>query len=144
MPKKIELKTSKNEKNPREYIESIEKEQLKADCLELLDLFEKVTGMEAKMWGDSIVGFGEYKYYRSNGDEGDFMATGFAPRSTGPTLYIMPGYSDYSHLLDKLGPHRLGKSCLYLRNLMKIDRDVLSELIQTGLKDLKEKHETNY
>lgn len=62
MPKKVELKTSKNEKNPREYIESIEKEQLKTDCLELLDLFEKVTGMEAKMWGDSIVGFGEYKY----------------------------------------------------------------------------------
>lgn len=56
MPKKVELKTSKNEKNPREYIESIEKEQLKTDCLELLDLFEKFTGMEAKMWGDSIVG----------------------------------------------------------------------------------------
>lgn len=92
------------------------------------------------MWGSGIVGFGEYDYKRSNGDFGVFMATGFSIRKSGPTLYIMPGYQDYDELMKKLGPHKLGKSCLYLKNLEEIDLGIIAKLIKAGLKDLKKTH----
>ena len=92
------------------------------------------------MWGDTIVGYGEYTYYRSNGDEGTYMATGFAIRKSGPTIYIMPGYQNYAPMLAKLGRHRRGKSCLYLRRLEDVDTDVLEQLISRGLEDLKATH----
>ncbi|MEO0335200.1 MAG: DUF1801 domain-containing protein, partial [Pseudomonadota bacterium] len=99
MAKKIKLKTSKNTSSPSAFLNSIEDMQLRKDSKVLLKLFKEATGMKPKMWGSSIVGFGEYTYKRSNGQEGDFMACGFSPRKTGPTLYIMPGYSDYSKML---------------------------------------------
>ena len=144
MPKAIKLKTSKNNASVAAFINAIENDTLRKDAKQLLKVFKQASGLTPKMWGDSIVGFGEYTYYRANGDEGQFMATGFSPRKSGPTLYIMPGYSDYSMLLKKLGPHRLGKSCLYLKNLVGIDLDIVSKLIQLGLKDLKKNHQTNY
>ena len=144
MVKKIKLKTSKTEANPAIFLETIENKQLKNDCKILFQVFKDATGLPAKMWGDSIIGFGEYTYYRANGDEGQFMACGFSPRKSGPTLYIMPGYSDYKSLLDKLGKHKLGKSCLYLKSLEGIDLDVIKELIKIGLDDLKETHKTSY
>ena len=109
-----------------------------------MKVFKEATGMKPKMWGESIIGFGEYTYFRSNGDEGQFMACGFSPRKSGPTLYIMPGYSDYKALLKKLGPHKLGKSCLYLKSLDDIDTKIVARLIKIGLKDLKKKYKTNY
>lgn len=87
-----------------------------------------------------MIGFGEYDYTRSNGDYGTYFATGFSIRKSGPTIYIMPGYNDYATILEKLGPHKLGKSCLYLKSLKGVDLDVLSKLITTGLKDLKKTH----
>jgi hypothetical protein len=142
--KKIKLKTSKNQASVAAFIKSIEDEQLRKDCKTLLKLFKDTTGLKPEMWGSSIIGFGEYTYHRANGDEGQFMATGFSPRKSGPTLYIMPGYTDFSKTLAKLGPHKLGKSCLYLRSLEGIDLKVVAQLIQAGLKDLKKKHETNF
>ena len=144
MPKKIKLKTKKNNKSVGDFIKSIKDEGLRKDSQTLLKLFKKVTGKQPKMWGSSIIGFGTYIYHRSNGDEGEFMATGFSPRKSGPTLYIMPGYSDYGDLMKKLGPHKLGKSCLYLKNLEGIDLKVIEKLIKLGLKDLKKTHQTDY
>ena len=144
MAKKVKLKTAKNSKSPSAFLNAIEDEELRRDCKTLMKLFKETTGLRPKMWGESIVGFGEYTYYRSNGDEGQFMATGFSPRKSGPTLYIMPGYSDYSKVLEKLGPYKLGKSCLYLKSLDGIDLKVLARLIMMGLKDLKKKHKTSY
>lgn len=144
MAKKIKLKTAKNNISPTDFLNEIEDVKLRTDCLTLLKLFKEVTGMQPQMWGDSIVGFGEYTYYRSNGDVGQFMACGFSPRKSGPTLYIMPGYSDYQPLLEKLGKHKLGKSCLYLKSLDGIDLEIIKELITMGLDDLKKTHETNY
>ncbi|MCZ8237279.1 MAG: DUF1801 domain-containing protein [Leptospiraceae bacterium] len=144
MSKKIELKTAKNDSNPQSYLSKIADQKLKEDCYTLYKLFEQATGLPAKMWGDSIIGFGEYTYFRSNGDEGQFMASGFSARKSGPTIYILPGSNDYSKELEKLGPHKLGKSCLYLKSLEGIDFKVLSKLIQKGMKDLKKKYKTNY
>ena len=144
MAKKIEVKTKPSKVSPTAFLNGIENSQLKSDCKTLLRVFKEATGMKAKMWGDSIVGFGEYKYYRSNGHEGKYMACGFSPRKSGPTIYIMPGYFDYKKELDKLGPHKLGKSCLYLKNLEGIDLKILVKIIKRGLKDLKKNHETSY
>lgn len=136
MPKKIKLKTTKNSLSVNDYIKSIDP-SLQADAKKLLKIFKDATSVSPKMWGPSIVGFGEYTYYRSNGDEGQFMATGFSIRKSGPTLYIMPGYQDYSELMKKLGPHKLGKSCLYLKSLDDIDLKIVEKIIKAGLKDLK-------
>ncbi len=144
MAKKVKLKTAKSKESVSAFVNGIEDEQLKKDCKILLKLFKDTTGLKPKMWGSSIIGFGEYTYYRSNGDEGQFMATGFSPRKSGPTLYIMPGYSNYKALLPKIGPHKLGKSCLYLKNLDDVDLSVIKKLITRGLKDLSKKHETTF
>lgn len=144
MPKKIELKTKKNNASVSEFVDGIADEKLKSDSKKLLKIFKEATGQKPKMWGPSIIGFGEYTYQRANGDETQFMATGFSPRKSGPTLYIMPGYKDYSSMLKDLCPHKLGKSCLYLKSLADVDEKVLVKIIKAGLKDLKETHATDY
>ena len=144
MPKKIKIKTQKNNKSVSGFVKSIKDDGLRKDSQTLVKLFKKVTGKQPKMWGDSIIGFGTYVYHRSNGDEGEFMATGFSPRKSGPTLYIMPGYSNYEKMLSDLGPHKLGKSCLYLKSLDGINLAVLEKLIKLGLRDLKKSHEVDY
>lgn len=137
---KVELKTKKNTESVSAYIARIENDALRKDGKELLKLFLSVTGKRPKMWGSSIVGFGEYEYKYPSGREGVFFATGFSLRKSGSTIYIMPGYTDYRALLKKLGPHKLGKSCLYLKRLADVDQSVLKKLIQQGLKDLKKKY----
>ncbi len=92
------------------------------------------------MWGSSIIGFGEYHYTYPSGQTGDWMATGFSPRKNALTIYIMPGYADYGALLKKLGPHKLGKSCLYIKRLSDIDTTILEKLVKRGITDLKKKY----
>jgi len=143
MPKKIELKTAKNQMSVAQFIDAIESPQHKKDAKALLALFKEVTGKKPKMWGASIIGFGEYEYKRANGDYGSFMATGFSPRKAGPSIYILPGYSDYDELLEKLGPHKKGKSCLYIKKLDDIDVVVLKKLIERGIRDLSNNYKTD-
>lgn len=117
------------------YVDALPNEAQKKEARILAKLFKETTGMKPVLWGN-IVGFGSYHFKYDSGREGDFLATGFALRKSGPTLYVMPGYQDYGDLLKKLGPHKLGKSCLYLKSLEDIDTKVLQQLIKTGLKDL--------
>ncbi len=118
------------------FLTSVDHPVRRADALELQALFARVTGYEARMWGPSIVGYGRYHYLYQSGREGDFCATGFSPRASNLSIYVMPGYQDYSEILGRLGKHKLGKSCLYLNKLADIDLKVLEELIRTGLHDL--------
>ena len=90
-------------------------------------LMREITGKAPKMWGPSIVGYGDYHYRYASGREGDWLLTGFSPRKQSMTLYIMSGFDGYEDLLGRLGKHRTGKSCLYLKSLDSIDRDVLRE-----------------
>jgi len=140
-PKKVVIKTSKNDLSVSAYVDSLESQGARDDAGVLLELFSEASGASPKMWGASIIGFGEYIYYRANGDEGLMSATGFSMRKSGPVLYIMPGYRDYQDVLDQLGPHKLGKSCLYLKNLNDVDLSVIKKLIRLGLKDLSQRHE---
>ena len=118
------------------YLQQVEPARRRADAGVLDQLFRDVTGWQPQMWGPSIIGYGRYDYTYETGRSGTFLATGFAPRKANMVVYIMPGYQDYSGILARLGPHKLGKSCLYLGALSKIDLDVLVELIRAGLKDL--------
>lgn len=108
----------------------------RAEAERLLTIFGEVTGWEPRLWGPSMVGFGRYAYRYDSGHGGESLATGFSPRKAELSIYILPGYSDFGHFLQRLGPHRTGKSCLYLKRLAAVDEGVLRELIRAGLEDL--------
>lgn len=133
-------KTQPTPVQPADFIASVEHDGRRADAETLLALFERVTGWKARMWGPSMIGFGEYHYKYESGREGDSLATGFSPRKANLSIYIMPGYANYGHILDRLGKHKMGKSCLYVNKLADIDLDVLEELVKTGLTDLSKKY----
>ena len=139
---KANNKTTVTGADPRVFLESVEPERRREDGLVLLELFDRVTGLKPQMWGPSIVGYGRYHYRYDSGREGEHFLTGFSPRKTALTLYIMPGYSDLAEPLSRLGKHRLGKSCLYLNKLADVDLDVLEEIIALGLADMRERYET--
>ena len=118
------------------FLDQVEPERRRADSKKLLRIFREVTGFEPKMWGPSMVGFGRYHYKYASGREGDMLATGFSPRKSALTIYILPGYTEFGPILDRLGKWKKGKSCLYINKLDDVDEDVLKELIVAGLKDL--------
>lgn len=133
-------KTQPTLATPESFIASVDHDGRRKDAETLLDLFRRVTGWTPRMWGPSIVGFGEYHYKYDSGREGDFLATGFSPRKANLSIYIMPGYEDYGDTLSRLGKHKMGKSCLYINKLDDIDLGVLEELIRAGLDDLSKKY----
>lgn len=118
------------------FISSVEPAAKQDDARRLDKIFQSVTGYAPVMWGPSIIGYGSYHYSYKSGREGEFLATGFSPRKARHSIYIMPGYQDYSTILSRLGKHKLGKACLYVNKLADIDLDVLEELIHAGLTDL--------
>ncbi len=126
---KAKNKTVENEGSVDNFLNSVKDETKKADCLRIKSIMEEISGEPAKMWGTSIVGFGNYHYKYESGREGDFMKVGFSPRAQNVTLYIMPGFGRYEDLMSKLGKHKIGKSCLYVKKLADVDEDILKELI---------------
>jgi len=133
-----ELKTKENDQDVNALIQSLDNESRREDCLTLLPIMEKIAGAKAKLWGDSIIGFGHYHYKYKSGRESDWFVTGFSPRKQNFTLYIMSGFSNYQHLLDKIGKHKTGSSCLYVRNLQTVDMDILKRLINESVKEMKQ------
>jgi hypothetical protein len=102
----------------------------------------QVTGFEPAMWGDSIVGFGSYRYKYASGREGEWPLVGFSPRKQNLTLYIMSGFTRYDSLVENLGKYKSGKSCLYIKKLEDVDRVSLEELIRQSVAYMIETHET--
>ncbi len=131
-----ELKTKKNDADVEAFLNGIEDEKRREDSFAVLELMKKITKAEPKMWGASIVGFGNYRYKYQSGREGDWFVSGFSPRKQNLTLYIMSGFSRYDELLAKLGKHKTGKSCLYINKLEDVDLDVLAEMIETSVKNV--------
>ena len=131
-----ENKTQPSDLSAADLITAVDHPTRRADGLALLEVFTRVTGFDPVVWGSSIIGFGRYHYRYDSGREGDFLATGFAVRKANLVVYIMPGYGDYDAILDRLGKHKKGKSCLYINKLADIDLAVLEELILAGLRDL--------
>lgn len=130
-----EAKTTFHPLDPPKWLETVDPSR-RAEAETLLALFQRVTGWTAQLWGPSIVGFGRYQYRYESGHAGQALATGFSPRKPELVIYILPGYANAGPLLARLGPHRIGKSCLYLKRLDRVDLGVLEELIRAGLEDL--------
>jgi hypothetical protein len=125
-----ELKTKQNDQSVEAFLNRVDDERKRADSFAILEMMKQITGLEPKMWGDSIVGFGSYHYRYETGREGDMPITGYSPRKQNLTLYIMPGFGQYEALMAKLGKHTTGKSCLYIKKLADVDLDVLKELVR--------------
>jgi hypothetical protein len=112
------------------FINNAENPQRKKDAKEILKIIKEITGKKPGLWGTSIIGFDLYHYT---------YEIGFSPRKTALSIYIMPGYDDYSSLLKKLGPHTKGRSCLYIKKLEDIDMDILKKNHEAGLYNNAEK-----
>lgn len=133
-----ELKTKQTNQPPEDFLKTIEPEEKRQDGFALLELFKKVTGEKAVMWGSSIVGFGMYHYKSERStQEGDWPLVGFSPRKQNLTLYVMAGNKDNSALLEKLGKHKTSVGCLYINKLTDVDLKVLTTLIENSFKYMK-------
>lgn len=132
-----ENKTQKTNQSVEVFLNAIADSQQQADAKVLSALMEEITGKKPYMYGSSIVGFGSYHYKYESGREGDAPAIGFSPRKQNLVLYIVEGYEDYGPLLEKLGKHSIGKSCLYIKRLSDIDLGVLKEMIQRSVASVK-------
>ncbi|MEZ4918261.1 MAG: DUF1801 domain-containing protein [Saprospiraceae bacterium] len=133
-----ELKTKRNKQSVEAFLNTVEDEQKKADCFELVKIMEQITGAKAEMWGDSIVGFGSYRYKYESGREGDWFLAGFSPRKQNLTMYIMGGGMRHNpELMEQLGKYKTGKACLYVKKLSDIDLTILKKLIQQSIEVLK-------
>lgn len=129
-----ELKTKVNDASVSTFLNNIEDEEKRADSFEILKIMKQVTRKEPKMWGASIIGFGDIHYKYESGREGDWFITGFSPRKQNLTLYVMGSYNPHAELLKKLGKHKTGVGCLYIKKLKDVDAKVLKELIEKSVK----------
>lgn len=132
-----ENKTQPTDASVTEFLNSIENERKRQDSFTILEMMQEVTGEEPKMWGDSIIGFGEYHYKYASGREGDMFLAGFSPRKQNLTLYIMSGFDNYESLLGQLGKHKTGKSCLYINKIADVDTKVLKEMVKQSFAHMK-------
>lgn len=135
------LKTVANDASVTDFINSVSDETKKNDSFKLLEMFEKITGEKATMWGPSIIGFGSYHYKSERSrQEGDWPLTGFSPRKQSLTLYILSGFDETDTLLEKLGKYKKSVGCLYINKLSDVDENVLKTLIEKSYLDMKEKN----
>ncbi len=136
-----ELKTKLNDGDVLEFVNAVNDDVKRTDSLALLKLFTKITGEKPKMWGTSIIGFGQYHYKSErSSQEGDWPLTGFSPRKQSLTLYLMPGFKDYEKLLAKLCKHKVSVGCVYIKRLTDVNTDVLEQLISETYHAMKKQH----
>jgi hypothetical protein len=119
----------------------VDNEQKIADSIQLLDLMQKWTGEEPKMWGPSIIGFGNYHYKYASGHEGDAPVIGFSPRKTALTFYVYSDTEKSRTILPELGKFKMSKACIYVKKLSDINMSVLEELCKESIKFISEHHE---
>ena len=127
------LKTQKNDAGVDKFLAAITDEQRHIDCLAVLELMKELTGEPAVMWGKAIVGFGSF-HYRGKTSEGDWFHVGFSPRKQNLVLYLHCELEKQAALLEKLGKHKIGKSCLYLNQLEDAHIPTLKKLIKKAYK----------
>ena len=125
-----ENKTKAGTASVAAFLNSIDDDGRRKDAKTVAKMMKAVTGLSPKMWGPSIVGFGQYHYTYESGREGDMFRVGFSPRKSNLVVYVIAGFKEYEGLLKKLGKHKIGKSCLYLGRLEQIDLEVLTKLIK--------------
>ena len=133
-----ELKTKRTGSSVAAFLDKLPDESRRKDCQALIRIMKHAVKAEPKMWGSSIIGFGDYRYKYASGRENDWFLVGFSPRKQDLTLYIMAGFDRFDALLATLGKYKTGKSCLYIKRLSDIDLPVLEALIAASVKHLKQ------
>ncbi len=131
-----ELKTKETGASVARFVDAVE-ESRRADCRALVKMLERVTKSKARMWGSSIVGCGDYHYKYESGRESDWFMAGFSPRKKELVLYLMGGIQREPALLKRLGKHKTGKGCLYIKQLSDVDTKVLEQILVRGVRYLK-------
>lgn len=135
-------KTTETSVPVEEFIHSfVSDQQKKEDSFRLIELMTAWSGFEAKMWGPSIIGFGSYHYKYASGHEGDAPMIGFSPRKAEFSLYVFSDTEKSRQLLEKLGKHKMGKACMYVKRISDIDLSILKEICDESIKYLNEHHE---
>ncbi len=135
-----ELKTKQTEASVEAYLDTIEDPRRRADCVAISALIKKVTKLEPRMWGPSIVGFGSYHYRYETGHEGDACLVGFSSRKPEIVLYVAEGFESRETLLRELGKHRTGKVCVYIKRLSDIDVRVLEKLVKASVAEMRRRY----
>ena len=130
----VELKTKKTEASVDDFLNGLPSEQTRTDCFEITKIMKQATKAEPKMWGSSIIGFGSTHLKYASGRELDWMIIGFSPRKQNLTLYLTGNLNSYTDLLQKLGKHKIGGGCLYIKTLKDVDTKVLKEIIGQSVK----------
>lgn len=127
---KYEPKTRQTDASVEDFLNSVENEERRSDAFRVLEMFKRITGIEPKMWGPAIVGFGSHELTYSDGRKLDWMMTGFSPRKQNMTLYVVCGSPKQPVLLEKLGKHSTSVSCLYIKRLSDVDTKVLESVVK--------------
>ncbi len=135
-----EAKTKATAESVSAFIDAVADDGRRRDCKALVKLMSGATGEKPKMWGSSIVGFGKYVYRYDSGRQGEWPIVGFSPRKGDLTLYLMDGYESRGELLKRLGKHKTGKSCLYLKSLADVDAGALKELVDASVAEMRRRH----
>ncbi len=135
-------KTTETNVSVNDFINSfVDKEEKKQDSFRLIDLMREWSGFEPKMWGPTIIGFGNYHYKYASGHEGDAPIIGFSPRKAEFSLYVSSAEHDPKKLLDKLGKYKMGKVCIYFKKLTDLNLDILEQLSKETIKYINDNHE---
>ena len=136
---KAEIKTKKTEASVEDFLNEIADENVRRDSQKIAEMMEKATDAKPKMWGASIVGFGNRHIKSKSGREVDWMEIGFSPRKQNLTLYLNIGEGWDENLLSKLGKHKVGLGCLYFKRLSDVSEEVLEELIKNSVENIRKK-----
>jgi hypothetical protein len=132
-----ENKTQFNDASVEAFLDAVPDARKRRDAYAILEMMRDVTGEEPRMYGASIVGFGKYHYKYDSGREGDFILTGFSPRKQNLTLYLMGGFENDEEVRGRLGKHKVGKSCLYINKLDDVNEEVLREMVQRSVEQVR-------
>jgi hypothetical protein len=130
-----EPKTRKTTASVQDFLAAVPHDQRRQDALAVSKMMTEITGEKPAMWGPSIVGFGSWQ-----GPTGEWPIAAFSPRKANLVLYLTPGFEDYGELLQRLGPHSHGKSCLYLKRLSDVDAKVLRKLVERSIAEARKRH----
>jgi Domain of unknown function (DU1801) len=137
---KSELKTRPTVIDVTAFIDAVADEKQRADAHQIAAMMKRVSGQSPKMWGPSIIGFGSYHYKYDSGREGVMCRIGFSPRKGNTVLYLIGGFEGQAALLTKLGKHKIGESCLYIKRLSDLDETTLEQLIVESLAYMAQKY----
>ena len=134
------LKTQVTNQDVIEFVEAIEHDRKKAEAFQILDMMKEITGMEPRMWGPSIIGFGSYHYKYESGHEGDAALLSFSPRKAKHVLYVLNQFEGQEALLEKVGKYKTGRVCLYINKLADVDFEVLREICKSAFEHAKKQY----